>query len=173
MDAAVAQAARDVSLPGCRRRPRPSRPRTTPYMALIPNGPAKDAGKAAGMAAAAGMLAWRSDDRFDDVVPYVQAPVGPGVFEPIAPTPPVDTKLPYVRPFTYRRRPTTGRMPRTRRAWTSGWAKRPRCRAAPTRGRPGGAGVRSRGQRRPDAGADGDRSVPHGADVLPVQPHSS
>ena len=38
---------------------------------------------------------------FDDVVPYVQPTPGPGVFEPIAPTPPVDPKLAFVRPFTY------------------------------------------------------------------------
>ena len=50
-------------------------------------------GKAVGTAAAAGMLAMRTGDHFDDVVPYVQQPPGPGVFEPIAPTPPVDPKL--------------------------------------------------------------------------------
>jgi hypothetical protein len=71
------------------------------YMATIPDGPAKDAGKAVGAAAAAGMLAMRTGDHFDDVVPFVQQTPGPGVFEPIAPTPPVDTKLPFVRPFTY------------------------------------------------------------------------
>jgi hypothetical protein len=54
-----------------------------------------------GAAAAAGMLAMRTGDHFDDVVPYVQPPPGPGVFEPIAPTPPVDPKLAFVRPFTY------------------------------------------------------------------------
>jgi hypothetical protein len=71
------------------------------YMATIPDGPAKDGGKAVGAAAAAGMLAMRTGDHFDDVVPYVQPPSGPGVFEPIAPTPPVDVKLPLVRPFTF------------------------------------------------------------------------
>ena len=43
----------------------------------------------------------RTGDRFDDVVPYVQRTPGPGVFEPIAPTTPVDVKLPGVRPFTF------------------------------------------------------------------------
>ena len=71
------------------------------YMASIADGPAKDAGKAAGAAAAAGMLAMRTGDHFDDVVPYVQKTPGPAVFEPIAPTAPVDVKLPFVRPFTY------------------------------------------------------------------------
>jgi hypothetical protein len=47
------------------------------------------------------MLAMRTGDHFDDVVPYVQPPTGPGVFEPIAPTPPVDVKLPLVRPFMF------------------------------------------------------------------------
>ena len=54
-----------------------------------------------GVAAAAGMLAMRSGDHFDDVVPYVQKTPGPGVFEPIAPTPPVTPGLALVRPFTY------------------------------------------------------------------------
>jgi hypothetical protein len=70
-------------------------------MASIPAGPAKDAGKAVGVAAAAGMLAMRTGDHYDDVVPYVQPTPGPGVFEPIAATTPVDVKLPFVRPFTY------------------------------------------------------------------------
>ena len=43
----------------------------------------------------------RYGDRFDDPNVYVQAPPGPGVFEPIAPTPPVDPKLAFVRPFTH------------------------------------------------------------------------
>lgn len=70
-------------------------------MAAIPDGLAKTGGKAVGAAAAAGMVAWRTGDGFDDVVPYVQPTPGPGVFEPIAPTPPVDVKLAKVRPFTY------------------------------------------------------------------------
>jgi hypothetical protein len=70
-------------------------------MAAIPDGSAKAAGRAVGAAAAAGMLAMRTGDHFDDDVPYVQRPPGPGVFEPIAPTPPVDPKLAFVTPFTY------------------------------------------------------------------------
>ena len=70
-------------------------------MASIPAGIAKDGGKAVGTAAAAGMLAMRTGDHFDDVVPYVQPTPGPGVFEPIAPTTPVDVKLGKVRPFTF------------------------------------------------------------------------
>jgi hypothetical protein len=100
-DAAVAQAARDVLVVRVPLQAAAVQSAYVAYMATIPDGPAKDAGKAVGAAAAAGMLAMRSGDHFDDVVPYVQAPTGPGVFEPIAPTPPVDPKLAFVRPFTY------------------------------------------------------------------------
>ena len=106
-DAAVAQAARDVLVARVPGQTTAVEAAYAAYMASIPNGPAKDAGKAVGTAAAAGMLAMRTGDHFDDVVPYVQPPVGPGVFEPIAPTPPVDTKLPLVRPFTYTRSRST------------------------------------------------------------------
>ncbi len=100
-DAAVAQAARDVLVARVPAQAETVKTAYDAYMASIPDGPAKDAGKAVGTAAAAGMLAMRTGDHFDDNVPYVQKPVGPGVFEPIAPTPPVDPKLPFVRPFTF------------------------------------------------------------------------
>jgi hypothetical protein len=100
-DAAVAQAARDVLVARVPGQAAAVQAAYDAYMALIPDGAAKDAGKAVGLAAAAGMLAMRTGDHFDDVVPYVQQPPGPGVFEPIAPTPPVDPKLAFVRPFTY------------------------------------------------------------------------
>ena len=99
-EAAVAQAARDVLVTRVPGQAATVQAAYDAYMASIASGAAKDAGKAVGTAAAAGMLAMRTGDRFDDVVPYVQPTPGPGVFEPIAPTPPVDTKLPYVRPFT-------------------------------------------------------------------------
>lgn len=100
-DAAVAQAARDILVARVPLQAATVQIAYDAYMATIPDGPAKDGGKAVGTAAAAGMLAMRTGDHFDDVVPYVQPTPGPGVFEPIAPTPPVDTKLPFVRPFTY------------------------------------------------------------------------
>ena len=100
-DAAVAQAARDVLVARVPAQATFVQNAYDAFMAGIPAGPAKDAGKAVGAAAAAGMLAWRMGDHFDDVVPYVQPTPGPGVFEPIAPTTTVDTKLPYVTPFTY------------------------------------------------------------------------
>ena len=100
-DAAVAQAARDVLVARVPGQATVVQTMYATYMDSIPAGAAKDAGKAVGAAAAAGMLAMRTGDRFDDVVPYVQKPPGPGVFEPIAPTTPVDVKLGRVQPFTY------------------------------------------------------------------------
>jgi hypothetical protein len=102
-DAAVAQAARDVLVARVPLQAATVQNAYVAYMGSIPDGPAKDAGKAVGAAAAAGMLAMRTGDHYDDVVPYVQAPTGPGVFEPILPAPatPVDPKLALVRPFTY------------------------------------------------------------------------
>jgi len=68
----------------------------------------------------AAWLAARLGDHYDDVVPYVQPTPGPGVFEPIAATTPVDTKLPAVRPFTYDApssyRPDAARLERSLRA---------------------------------------------------------
>ena len=71
------------------------------YLAGVPDGPAKDHGIDLGARVAAAILALRADDGYDNQVPYVQSPPGPGVFEPVAPTPPVDTKLAQVRPLTY------------------------------------------------------------------------
>ena len=101
VDAAVAQAARDVLVARVPAQAGAVQTAFDAYVAGIPAGQAKAAGSAAGAAAAAGMLAARHGDHYDDVVPYVQPTPGPGVFEPIAPTTPVDTKLPFVRPFTY------------------------------------------------------------------------
>jgi hypothetical protein len=100
-DAAVGQAARDVLVARVPGQAAAVQTAYDAFMAAIPAGPAKDAGKAVGTAAAAGMLAMRTGDHFDDVVPYVQPTPGPGVFEPIAPTTPVDVKLGKVRPFTF------------------------------------------------------------------------
>ena len=100
-EAAVAQAARDVLVTRVPAQAGAVQTAFDTYLATIPAGPAKQAGAAVGAAAAAGMLAARLGDHYDDVVPYVQTAPGPGVFEPIAATAPVDTKLPGVRPFTY------------------------------------------------------------------------
>ncbi len=100
-EAAVAQAARDVLVARVPGQAGTVQVAYDAYMASIPSGPAKDGGKAVGAAAAAGMLATRTGDHFDDAVPYVQPTPGAGVFEPIAPTTPVDVKLGKVRPFTF------------------------------------------------------------------------
>jgi hypothetical protein len=71
------------------------------YLAGIPDGPAKTNGIRLGIEVAEVILALRSDDGFDNPVPYVQPPAGPGVFEPVAPTTPVDVKLAQVRPLTF------------------------------------------------------------------------
>ena len=108
-DAAVAQAARDVLVARVPGQATTVQAAYDAYMAAIPAGAAKDGGKAVGAAAAAGMLALRSGDHLDDLVPYVQPTPGAGVFEPIAagsfnpipPPKPVSVELPLVRPFTY------------------------------------------------------------------------
>ena len=109
VDAAVAQAARDVLVARVPAQAAAVQAAYDAFMWGVPAGPAKDAGKAAGAAAASGMLAFRMGDHFDDVVAYVQPTPGPGVFEPIAqgvinpspPPKPVTVELQYVRPFTY------------------------------------------------------------------------
>jgi hypothetical protein len=100
-DAAVAKAARDVLVARVPGQAPTVQAAYDAFIATVSDGPAKDGGVAVGAAAAAGMLAMRTGDHFDDVVSYVQPPLGPGVFRPIAPTAPVDVKLPYVRPFTF------------------------------------------------------------------------
>jgi hypothetical protein len=70
------------------------------YLATIPDGTAKTNGISVGEQVADAILAWRADDGFDNVVPWVQPPPGPGVFEPYPAPPPVDVKLKQVRPLT-------------------------------------------------------------------------
>lgn len=70
------------------------------YLAGIPDGQSKTDGIAVGETSARAMLAARAGDNFSSNLPYVQAPVGPGVWEPTLPTPPVDYNLQFVIPFT-------------------------------------------------------------------------
>jgi hypothetical protein len=100
-DAAVAQAAHDVLVTRVPGQAGAVQTAFDAYLGAIPAGPAKQAGIAVGTAAAAGMLAARLGDHYDAVVPYTQRTPGPGVFEPVAASTPVDTKLGAVRPFTY------------------------------------------------------------------------
>jgi hypothetical protein len=72
------------------------------YLAGIPDGPAKANGIQVGDRVAAVILGLRAGDGLDNQIPYVQPPPGPGVFEPVAPTPPVDVVLTQVRPLTFR-----------------------------------------------------------------------
>jgi hypothetical protein len=72
------------------------------YLAGIPDGWAKRAGIAAGERAAAGTYEFREGDRRDDLVPYIQRPPGPGVFEPTDASTPAGTVLTVTRPFAMR-----------------------------------------------------------------------
>jgi hypothetical protein len=77
----------------------------TAYLAGIPDGQPKNDGVGVGEAAAAAMIALRSNDGFDNIVAYqcsaVPAPVGE--FEPNAGcgTQPVDAKMATISPFTF------------------------------------------------------------------------
>jgi hypothetical protein len=70
------------------------------YLAAIPDGAAKENGIDVGRQVAQAILAWRMGDGFDNLIPWVQPPPGPGVFEPYPAPPPVDVKLKQVRPLT-------------------------------------------------------------------------
>ncbi len=103
-DAAVAAAARDVLVARVPGQASLVNTAYASYLAAIPGGAAKANGIALGQQVAGAILAWRAGDGFDNVVPYVQPPVGPGVFEPIGPAgvppgTPVDVKLGQVRPL--------------------------------------------------------------------------
>ena len=99
--AAVAAAAHDVLVARVPSQAASVEAQYTAYLATIPDGPGKANGTTVGQEVAQAILAWRAGDGFDNDVPYVQPPPGPGVFEPVAPTTPVDVKLQQVRPFTY------------------------------------------------------------------------
>jgi hypothetical protein len=72
------------------------------FLAGIPDGSEKTNGIAVGEAAARGILDARAHDGFDNVVPYEQPAPGPGVFEPVLPSEPVDVKLKQVQPLVDR-----------------------------------------------------------------------
>jgi hypothetical protein len=69
------------------------------YLNEIPDGEAKTNGILVGEEVGAGMLVLRANDGLDSVVPYVQPPPGPGVYEPTAPAPPLGTRMPRVLPL--------------------------------------------------------------------------
>jgi hypothetical protein len=72
------------------------------YLAGVRDGRARRAGVALGERVAARVLRWRDHDGLDTTVPYVQRPLGPGVWQPTAPTPPIDLVLTQVRPLAMR-----------------------------------------------------------------------
>ncbi len=70
------------------------------YLATLPRDLSTAGGVAVGEEVAARMLELRAGDGRDAFVPYEQTPPGPGVFEPTAPFPPINTHLGQVRPLT-------------------------------------------------------------------------
>jgi PAP2 superfamily len=71
----------------------------TAYLATIADGPAKRNGLTLGETVARQWLASRVADGFDQAVEYVQVPPGPGIWEPTAPSAPVDVVMTRVLPY--------------------------------------------------------------------------
>jgi hypothetical protein len=72
-------------------------------LGTIHDGQAKDDGVTTGEAVARLLIEQRADDGFRDPVTYTPPdPPIPGVWIPTAPTPPLGTYLPYMRPFSLR-----------------------------------------------------------------------
>jgi PAP2 superfamily len=69
------------------------------YLNGIPEGEAKTNGILVGEELGVGMLLLRANDGLDSVVPYVQPPPGPGVYEPTAPATPLGARMPGVLPL--------------------------------------------------------------------------
>jgi hypothetical protein len=102
VDAAIAAAARGVLVWRVPGQAPTVEAAYTAFLAGIPDGAAKTNGIRLGAAVAAAYIALRSDDGFDNVVPWVQPTPGPGVFEPIPfNSTPVDIKLKQVRPLSF------------------------------------------------------------------------
>jgi VCPO second helical-bundle domain len=102
VDAAVAAAARGVLVTRVPGQASNVEAAYASFLAGIPDGSRKTNGIRLGRAVAGAYLALRSDDGFDNVVPWVQPTPGPGVFEPIPfNSSPVDIKLKQVRPLSF------------------------------------------------------------------------
>jgi hypothetical protein len=69
------------------------------YLDGIPDSEAKTNGILVGEEIGVGMLSLRANDGLDSMVPYVQRPPGPGVYEPTAPATPLGTRMPRVLPL--------------------------------------------------------------------------
>jgi hypothetical protein len=70
-------------------------------MNAISSGLFKSFGVALGEDVAGHYLALRANDNIDNTTAWVQPPTGPGVFEPVAASPPADYKMVFVQPFTF------------------------------------------------------------------------
>jgi hypothetical protein len=103
VDAAVAAAARGVLVIRVPGQAATVEAAYTSFLAGIADGARKTNGIRLGRAVAGAYVGLRADDGFDNVVLFEQPPVGPGVFEPLAPPPaqPVDVKLKQVRPLAF------------------------------------------------------------------------
>lgn len=70
-------------------------------LSAIPDGPAKLDGVSTGEQVAALLIAQRADDGFRASVPYTPPdPPIPGIWIPTAPSPPIGTYMPFMRPFS-------------------------------------------------------------------------
>lgn len=101
VDAAVAATARGILVARVPAQAAGVEGAYTTFLAGIPDGDSKTEGIRIGRAVAGAYLGLRADDGYDAVIPWVQPPVGAGVFEPFPTPPPVDEKLKQVRPLTY------------------------------------------------------------------------
>jgi hypothetical protein len=66
----------------------------------LPDGPAKDAGVAVGVAAASRLLKSRQDDGYDPDVSFVAAAAAPGVYQPTSSGPMISPHFAKMRPFS-------------------------------------------------------------------------
>jgi len=98
-DAAVAAAAHDVLIARVPGQLSQVQAAYDADIAGIPDGAARANGIAVGQAVAADVLAERADDGFDSDPDWIQPTPRPGVFEPVAPSKPVDIKMAAVKPL--------------------------------------------------------------------------
>ena len=82
------------------------------YLNGIPDTDAKTNGILVGEEVGVGMLLLRANDGLDSIVPYVQPPPGPGVYEPTAPATPVGTRCRSCR-WPWRARLSSAKRPRS------------------------------------------------------------
>jgi hypothetical protein len=69
------------------------------YLNGVPDSEAKTNGILLGEDVGVGMLLLRANDGLESIVPYVQPPPGPGVYQPTAPAAPLGTRMPRVLPL--------------------------------------------------------------------------